>query len=159
MVRVDVVGRMQPRRRGNLEPGAIRYRTVCVWLIGADICDRRPAPPCPEAAVCVCVSPSLRQQEPYSVPLLGNKWREPMLWIDAMKRCCESMLRIDGVGHCFGSSAATQARELRLGSNSAPHRLCGANWRGQKWLRAGSILPRTGSVCLCVPFFEAARTL
>ena len=150
---------LQQRRRGNLDSGAILPRTVCVWLIGEDKSGCAPAWSCPEPAVCVCVSPSLSQQEPYSVPLLGNKWREPMLWIDAMKRCCESMLWIDGMGRCCGSSAATQARELRLGSNSAPHRLCGANWRGQKWLRAGSILPRTGCVCLCVPFFEATRTL
>ena len=64
----------------------------------------RPSRPAPDRrrvlvpAVCVCVSPSLSQQEPYSVPLLGNKWREPMLWIDAMKRCCGSMVWADAVG-------------------------------------------------------------
>ena len=89
---------LQQRRRGNLDSGAILPRTVCVWLIGEDKSGCAPAPSCPEPAVCVCVSPSLSQQEPYSVPLLGNKWREPMLWIDAMKRCCGSMVWADAVG-------------------------------------------------------------
>ena len=89
---------LQQPRRGNLESRASLPRTVCVWFIGAAKCDRRPAPPCPEPAVCVCESPSLRQQEPYSVPLLGKKGVESLLWIDV---------------------AATPARELRVGSKSA----------------------------------------
>ena len=89
---------LQQRRRGNLDSGAILPRTVCVWLTGEDKSGCAPAWSCPEPAVCVCVSPSLRRQEPYSVPLLGNKWREPMLWIDAMKRSCGSIIWADAVG-------------------------------------------------------------
>ena len=45
-------------------------------LIGEDNRGFSPAPSCPEPAVCVSESPSLRQQEPYSVPLLGGKKEE-----------------------------------------------------------------------------------
>ena len=56
----------------ELRVGSKSARTLCVWFIGAAKCDRRPAPHCPEPAVCVCESPSLSQHELYSVPLLGN---------------------------------------------------------------------------------------
>ena len=87
-----------------------------------------------------------------------------MLWLDVVIQMCASMMWPDAVGRCCDSIlwidvAATPARELRVGSNSVTHRLCGAYWKGQPWLFARPILPRTGCVCLWVPFFEAIRTL
>ena len=57
----------------------------------------------PEPAVCVCVSPSLRQQKPYSVPLLRKKGPPGFsVFFDAVDPWAHRKLFLDCAGGSWG---------------------------------------------------------